>query len=153
MTFVQTKPLYEQFWERVERTEDCWKWTGTLWHGYGRIWARDRYLAVHRYSWMLHYGTIPEGLYVLHYCDNPACVRPDHLFLGTHQDNMDDCTQKDRQARGEENGKARLTIDGVLEIRRLWKTGRLSQTQIAEDFGVSRQQIQRIVTRQQWKHI
>lgn len=98
--------LEERFWARVRKTESCWVWKGATCgpSGYGRI-ARGRRgefhkknsALVHRLSWELHNGPIPEGLLVLHRCDNPPCIRPDHLFLGTAKDNSDDKCAKGRQ--------------------------------------------------------
>lgn len=98
----QLQPLPEErFWSKVERTDTCWIWTASATeYGYGRIsWEVDgkkRLFRAHQVSWMLHYGTIPFSLSVLHKCDNPPCVRPDHLFLGTQLDNMRDMVFKGR---------------------------------------------------------
>ena len=93
-------PLSERFWRHVDQSGDCWVWTGSLTNGGyghlglgGRDGGTDR---AHRVSWRLHFGEIPSGLWVLHKCDNPPCVRPEHLFLGTHDDNMRDCVSKSR---------------------------------------------------------
>lgn len=85
-----------KFWSRVEKTDDCWLWTGVKVKGYGQVRApHGRRLLAHRYSAMLHFGMFDRRLLVLHHCDTPACVRPDHLYLGTPADNM-----RDRDARG-----------------------------------------------------
>lgn len=113
-----TKPMTPEarFWKRVEKTETCWFWKGThLSNGYAVIslGKRDVKMLAHRFSWALAYGPIPEGLHVLHHCDTPGCVRPDHLFIGTHADNMADMARKgrafatrhpDRLARGDRHG-------------------------------------------------
>lgn len=93
------KPLTELFWPNVHFTEGCWLWTAaTTNYGYGHIRLKGTEdVSAHRVSWMLAYGSIPEGMHVLHRCDVPACVRPTHLFLGTHADNMADMTAKGRQ--------------------------------------------------------
>lgn len=89
-----------RFWLRVDRSGDCWRWTGT--HkatGYGRLsWGGRRAAPAHRVAWELTHGVIPDGVHVLHRCDNPTCVNPAHLFLGTHADNMSDRREKGRYA-------------------------------------------------------
>lgn len=94
------RPLDERFWEKVDKTGDCWLWTSPPRSGgYGGIGEpiTGRMLAAHRVSWELHYGPIPDGLCVLHQCDVRLCVRPDHLFLGTKQDNTQDMIAKSRE--------------------------------------------------------
>lgn len=90
-----------RFWFRVDKTGDCWTWTGgTSRNGYGAFWTKEKRLVrASRFSYALHYGPIPDGMVVCHRCDNPPCVRPDHLFLGTQGDNMRDMWQKGRQGR------------------------------------------------------
>ena len=106
--------VLQRFWRYVEKTETCWLWTGgTNGYGYGRLWVRGHFVGTHRVSFSMHVGPIPDGLCVLHTCDVPACIRPDHLFLGTHRDNMHDMVQKKRHwpythpdclAKGDRNG-------------------------------------------------
>jgi len=87
--------LAERLWSKVTKTETCWTWTGARNRkGYGEIGAKGRVQKAHRIAWELTYGPIPEGLDVLHHCDNPPCCRPDHLFLGTDADNMADMMAK-----------------------------------------------------------
>jgi uncharacterized coiled-coil protein SlyX len=91
----------ERFWEVVVKTGECWLWTGDMYNdGYGRIrpGLGKKYVRAHRFSWELHHGAIQKGLYILHHCDNPICVRPDHLFVGSKSDNMKDCAAKGRCA-------------------------------------------------------
>lgn len=91
------EPPALRFWRQVQKTDTCWLWTGARsGAGYGQIGINDVRIFTHRFSWELHHGPIPAGLFVCHHCDNPPCVRPDHLFLGTPQDNMVDKIRKGR---------------------------------------------------------
>ena len=91
------RSLKERFWEKVDKTGNCWIWTAAcMTNGYGQIWDGSKDRGAHRISWILHNGPIPNNLHVLHKCDNPPCVRPDHLFLGTPIDNMLDAKAKGR---------------------------------------------------------
>lgn len=97
----------------------------------------------HRISWLIHRGRIPEGRQVLHKCDTPSCVNPDHLFIGTHQDNMDDMKSKGRQVghKGEQNGSAKLTDQEACEIKLMLEEGHHKQKDIAKKYDVSTQLI------------
>ena len=94
----EKKPLWERFWEKVEKGDQCWIYKGS--HGtgnlYGQFRIRGKELRAHRLAWQFAFGPIPKGLNVLHSCDNPPCVRPDHLFLGTQLDNIHDMMRKGR---------------------------------------------------------
>ena len=160
------KPITERFWSKVHKTDGCWLWTGgTHPFGYGQLnnW-KCRYpggpiLLAHRLSYEWAYGPIPDGVCVLHHCDNPACVRPDHLFLGTKQDNSQDMAHKNRVRGGgpygENNHKARLTDDQVREIRALYQKGsrEFGSTALARRYGVSQGAIWQILVGNNWKHV
>jgi len=88
----------ERFWSKVNKSGDCWLWEAAKQKEYGWFWHNGQGVAAHRFSWMMHYDEIPEGLHVLHKCDVKLCVNPNHLFLGTHQDNMKDLMEKRRIA-------------------------------------------------------
>ena len=96
-----------RFWSKVQKGATCWGWTGAVANGYGQF---NQYgpnsspVRAHRFSWEFHYGKIPDGLWVLHHCDNPPCVRPEHLFLGTAADNSQDMVTKGRGPLGDRNG-------------------------------------------------
>lgn len=95
----------ERFWQRVAHSSECWLWTGPkVGRGYGKTHWNGKTARAHRVAWEITYGPIADGMCVLHKCDNPACCRPDHLFLGTYADNNRDMKKKGRTARGEQNG-------------------------------------------------
>lgn len=151
-----------RFWSKVKvtaRTEDCWIWNGLKTKtGYGQMsigGRKGKIWFTHRFSYQLAYGEIPEGAHVLHRCDNPSCVNPNHLFLGTHKDNMQDMVNKGRKAikYGEDTVHHKLTADKVISIRERFARGGISQSALAREMGVTQVAIQRIVTRRTWKHI
>jgi hypothetical protein len=140
----------ERFEAKVERTESCWLWRGARYPvGYGVIWRDGKNVFAHRAAWELVHGVIPDGLYVLHKCDNPPCVNPAHLFLGTKGENCTDRSMKGRDAFGVANGLAKLTDDKVRCIR----SDARSTTQIAKDYGVSRACIYAVKELQTWRHV
>lgn len=142
------------FWSQVEKTDGCWTWLGRKYpSGYGRF--RAKY--AHRLAYELARGPIPDGLCVCHTCDNPPCVNPDHLWLGTHQDNMRDRNIKGRTAKqsGRTNARKRnasklLTDQQILEIRRRYIPGQVTQIELAKEYGISKRFLWDIVTRRRW---
>jgi len=152
----QAYALMSRFEESVVRNEGgCWSWTGaTNSRGYGRIGV----LYVHRISWEIHWGAISDGLWVLHRCDNPPCTNPDHLFLGTHADNMADAASKGRlngrpnRPVREANPASKLTAEQVHEIRQLRAAG-VKQRDVAARFGVSQSLIGQIATGKIWRSV
>jgi hypothetical protein len=143
-----------KLWNHVDKTGDCWLWTGkAIRHGYGAITTRGKSIGVHRLSYELAYGPIPPGMCVCHKCDVRACVRPDHLFLGTLQDNHDDMVRKGRHVLGPKVRQARLRPDDIPAIRAAYKTQRFSHADLARQYRVSTSTIQRVVARESWKHI
>ena len=141
------------FWDNVEKTDGCWWWrAGKTSRGYGVFYIQPKQpVYAHRYVYQLVTGVDPGDLHVLHECDNPSCVRPEHLFLGTHQDNMADMYAKGRRtpATGERASGARLTWDQVREIRRLLPTVTVSA--LAQQFNVDRHTIRIIRDNKSWK--
>ena len=130
--------------------DECWGWSGTTnLDGYGGIRARDgKKMLAHRASWIVHRGPIPDGLDVLHHCDNPPCTKPDHLFLGTQVDNAADMVAKGRESRP----SARLLPEQVVAIRARIFQGE-TQASLAREFGVVGQTINEIATRRNWRHL
>jgi hypothetical protein len=141
----------ERFWERIDRRGTCWLWTaGKVGAGYGATWSG----AAHRVAWELTYGPIPRGLFVCHRCDIRACVRPDHLWLGTQHDNMRDASGKDRMKapRGETQHAAVLTAAIVKKIRRAQPQGQI-RIAWARRYGVSPGHIWRVMRGLEWRHV
>lgn len=145
-----------RFWSHVDRATHpggCWVWIGSVHRRYGRFAARSNtYVRAHRWIWERRYGPIPEGLFVCHHCDNPLCVNPDHLFLGTPAENTQDAYAKGRMASGERHHRAQVTADDVRSIRRLYAAGNTSHRALAARFGISPSQVRRIVNGESWKH-
>jgi HNH endonuclease len=148
--------LDKRFWSKVEKKEGCWEWTAArLLNGYGVVALGKCMWLAHRASWLLHYGEIPQGMLVLHHCDNRGCVRPDHLFLGTNQDNVRDMLSKGRQIkaqpklRGENHRDAKLTWKQVTEARRLHSQGR-SIHSLARQYAVSKPAMSAIIRHRTW---
>jgi hypothetical protein len=178
-----TSAWIDRFWSKVDKSGECWLWTKAhMKNGYGETFANGHVLYTHRVAYELTYGSVPDGLFVCHRCDNPGCVRPDHLFAGTHTDNMRDMIAKGRgmkdeqHARGDRNGrrlhperygppvmppprrgetnhKAKLTEDDVREIRRRHALGDTSYKKLGAIYGVSDVNIMYIVRRMHWTHV
>lgn len=153
----------KRFWTKVKTGDfhECWEWQNSCYSNkYGRFdvavqkIAKPRSISfmTHRVAYFLGHGIHPGNLCVCHRCDNPKCCNPDHLFLGTQIDNLEDMISKGRKALGERVNFAKLTSDQVLRIRDLYKKGDL-QKNIASLFGVTRTCISHIVTRVSWKHL
>ncbi len=165
-----TTPPADRFWSKVQKSDDpnaCWEWTGGK-HpfGYGVFYLSGRLISAHRAAWLLSQGPIPDGLFICHRCDNPSCVRPDHLFTGTHRENMADMVGKNRwtprpgRACGDRNGThthpervvhgpacpwAKLTAKQVPEIRARYAAGGVSQRELAREYGVSQVAIGKVI--------
>lgn len=159
----------ERFWSHVAKTDTCWLWTGSKRNkGYGAfVWADDEGRVIqgraHRFSYQIMVGPIPAKLFVLHRCDNPACVNPDHLFVGTNQDNVSDMMQKGRHVaggtyvvgnyeRGGYHHNARLTEHDIRSLRTDREQG-LSYSSLAQKYGISLAHAYRIVNRHAWSHV
>lgn len=144
-----------RFWKSVIKgtKNECWEWQGTRHvQGYGTIGVRGKTLKAHRFSWELHNGEIPDDMEVCHKCDNPPCVNPFHLFLGSHQDNIDDMVAKRRNSWGERHPRAKLTIDDVIEIRSRVAAGEMQVT-LAKEKGVSPCTIRGVISGRNWRNV
>jgi hypothetical protein len=146
------------FWSHVTKSDGCWIWTAARdQRGYGCFRWNGRLVKAHRVAWMIERGPIGDGLHACHRCDNPPCVRPDHIFLGTASDNMRDAYTKGRLRapdgpRGETHHKARLTAIQVVEVRSLLAGRALRHREIATMYGVGRTTITAIAQGKNWKH-
>ncbi len=167
-TIAKRRTLEERFWEKVDKNGPvpahvpelgpCWVWTSsTNGRGYGQISSGGnggRPLKAHRVAWEMENGPIPDGLDVLHKCDNPICTRASHLMLGTHLDNMRDMFTKGRRqaAVGERAAGAKLCECAVRAIRRLSGEG-VTRADLGRRFGVHPMSILAIVRREHWRHV
>lgn len=178
MPFQYTPVQIARFWSKVNTTAECWTWHGARnIQGYGQFSVEGRMRLAHRVSEEMARGALPSGLCVLHHCDNPPCVRPDHLFRGTRADNMRDMVAKGRyygwttpdrvphgdnhysrrspeaMSRGEHHYGAKLTEADVQSIRLRYAKGGITQKTLAAEYGVGRVAILKVIHRYNWKHI
>lgn len=147
----------ERFWEKADRSGDCWIWMASLDSGgYGHFWYGGRLVQAHRVSWILANGPIPSGKQLNHRCHDRRCVRPDHLYLGTQSENIHDTegAARGRHPRGEANGRARLTAEQVRALRVAYRPGRKGNlSKLARIVGMTRGGLHHVVTGHVWKEV
>ena len=152
-----TPKQIETFWSHVtiKGVDDCWEWNGALLKkGYGQLGTAKGHFVASRIAWFLSNRKQPGRFLVCHTCDNPPCCNPRHLFLGSYQDNENDCVKKGRQyhAQGEKCGRSKLKNADITKIRQMYLMG-YNMTDIGNQFEVSQTQISRIIKYQRWAHI
>lgn len=147
---TRSRPPEERFWERINKTESCWLWTGYTGSRYGRLFDHGKTIPAHRLSYEIHKGPIPDGMYVCHSCDVTICVNPEHLFLGTQSENMRDMVKKGRHAyqKGGINNMAKLTPELVAAIR---SEEPCPSHKLADKYGVSSSTIRRVKRGDTWR--
>lgn len=149
-----SRPIAERLWSKVDKSggdSACWVWTGCLHtRGYGKIGIDHATVLTHRLAYELTYGPIPEGLEVLHECDNPPCCNPAHLFVGTQAKNMSDMVLRGRSSSKEKHGNAKLTEAKVASIRAQYIPGKIRMRDLAVQFGVSVMTISMVVRHKVW---
>lgn len=146
------------FWAKVNRTEGCWIWTGSIKprNGYGNVMIQGENHNAHRWAYAEAKGPIPKGMEVMHTCDVPACVNPDHMKLGTHIENMLDCKAKGRTTMGERNKRGKLTEAQARAVLAEYKivNGRQSNAkELAARYGVNAGAITGITSGRTWAHL
>lgn len=161
MCFPMKPPKYSnlptRFWDKVtvNETTGCWEWTArTNWFGYGlfQFAHKGKAFRSHRLS-AADCAPIPKGLYVLHHCDNPPCIKPKHLHYGTQQDNISDMVRRGRQAVGSHDGNSKLTESAVVTIRNDYASGKYNQRELGNIHGVHQTKIGSVIRRETWSHV
>lgn len=165
-----TEDQRKRFWSKVvKRDSGCWEWTGhIISRGYGQFSLHDKGYLAHRVAYALTFSTPDQSLYCCHRCDNPKCVNPHHIFLGTAQDNASDRVSKGRQARGERHGfvtkpescprgercaRSKYKEAVIRSIRDEWAAGGVRYSDLAEKFGMSHSNVMKVINRKTWTHL
>lgn len=145
--------LEERFWSKVEMTEDHYIWMASTSRGYGYLWTDGKNIPATHVAWFLATGAWPKPLYALHECDTPACVRKEHLFLGTQRENMDDMLEKGRVPKGVARINAKLTETDVLVARTEYRTKMGTYESLAMKYGVSSRTMYEAIRGESWRHV
>jgi len=151
-------PLSIRFFDKILITDFCWEWIGAKYKdGYGALYKNSKLCRAHRISYELFVDEIPDGMLVCHHCDNPACVKPEHLFIGTIKDNVKDKCNKGRASGGSLKGEScpshKYTEEIVLMIRQLYDEGGISKRGLAKKLNIPHSTVIRIINKDTWKHI
>ena len=150
---MKKEPIGERLLRNVtKQSNGCWEWTRYKnVCGYGVIGDGKKIFLTHRVSYEVHIGEVPKGMIVCHKCDNPGCVNPEHLFLGTIKDNVADMVKKNRHIKGEMVPSHKLTKEKALQIRKLYKTGAYTMVKLAEKYGVAYSTVNSVINEVSWK--
>lgn len=139
--------IVERFNSKVNKNkeDECWEWTGSYFtYGYGYLGIAGKNISATRISFAIHNNKTPGKFFVCHKCDNPKCVNPEHLYLGTPQDNMNDMKNRGRSLRGERSPSSKLSNEDVQQIKNRYRNGEYQRT-LAEEFGVAREHVNKII--------
>ena len=152
--YYQLNTPEERFWKLVKKSDNCWIWNGYVdpSNGYGSMRWNGKTIRIHRIAYLIAHKFIPKDECVLHKCDNPLCVKPDHLFLGNRTDNSIDKVAKGRQIKGSKHPFAKLTEIDVSAIRKQYNSGK-SQHSLAKQFNITVSGINGIVHNRSWRHV
>ena len=138
----------------IKKESGCWDWSGCLYAtGYGKITFQTKNWLAHRASYKIHKGDVPSDMLVCHTCDNRKCTNPDHLFIGTHKDNLSDMKNKGRSNRGQKNGRSKLTDEDVGSLKHMNRVRYFEQKELAKHFGINRSLVSMILGEKVWQHV
>ena len=149
---MKQNKIKKRFWDKVKKGDNCWEWLGAKARGnYGDFKVNKKNILAHRFSYQINKGKISKGLYILHTCDNPSCVNPEHLWQGTQLENMRDCHNKGRGARGKKIWNYKLKKVQVNEIRKKYNKGKITQRELAKQYNVDSSHISNIINKKRRK--